>query len=676
MGGYAINGSEFEPRYTPRSVSIVDSGEKSRETKKYNIQVIFPERAANRIMQESVWEPLVDEFKRIISANRSTLLFVNSRRLCEKLAFKINSGEIRPIVYAHHGSLSREIRETVEQKFKAGELKGIIATSSLELGIDIGTLDEVLLIQSPFSISSAIQKIGRAGHQVGEISRGKLFPTHPRSFIEAAALTRGIIDQDIEAVKPIQCPLDVLAQIIISMTGVEKWNIDTLFNQVKTSYPYRKLNRKQFDLVLNMLAGRYADSRIRELNPRISIDSIDKTVAAKKGALLALYMSGGTIPDRGYYRLRHYKTNAIIGELDEEFVWEARIGQTFNLGTQSWRIDRITHNDVFALPGSRNVTGPPFWKAEAYNRDFHFSERIGSFLQYADKRLDYPDFAESLQQERGMDAIAVQQLIDFLKRQKHKTDCSLPHRHHLLIEFVNVGPGGAPGNQVVLHTLWGGRVNRPFAMALEEAWEERYKHTIEVNASNDCVLLLLPHKVDAIEILSLVTCSTVESLLKKRLEKTGFFGARFRECAGRSLLLTKKKVTQRVPLWLSRLQSKKLMDSVLQYEDFPILIETWRTCLQDEFDLDNLKTVLTDLESGSTAWTEIHNDYPSPMAQSESWQQLNQYMYMDDTPQAGKTSMLRSDLLQDLVFTPDLRPTVSRELVEIFELKRKRLYQG
>jgi ATP-dependent Lhr-like helicase len=379
-----------------------------------------------------------------------------------------------------------------------------------------------------------------------------------------------------------------------------------------------------------MLAGRYADSRIRELKPRISIDRLDNTVVAKKGALVALYLSGGTIPDRGYFHLRHHETHARIGELDEEFVWEASVGQTFALGTQNWKIQQITHNDVFVIPGSSKSMAIPFWVGEESNRDFHFSMGIARFLEWANDRLETPEFTASLQRDHHMDPVATKQLIGFLKKQKELTHCPLPHRHHLLVEFINAGPGAAPGNQVVLHTLWGGKVNRPFAMALDSAWEARFGRRLEVHAGNDCVVLVLPHDVTSEEILSLVTSATVERLLRKRLENSGIFGAKFRECAGRALLLTRNRMNVRMPLWMSRLNSQKLLDAVLQHEDFPILLEAWRTCLQDEFDLDALRQMLTELESGSIDWSEVRANHPSPMAQSASWRQINQYMYMGD----------------------------------------------
>jgi len=672
VAGYAIEGSPQNPKYLPRQTSIVQSG----ASKDYEVKVRFPEEALDWNTHESLWDPLVGEFKKVVGQNQSTLFFTNSRRLCEKMTHKINDGEDHTIAYSHHGSLSREIRTEVEHKLKAGDLKAIIATNSLEMGIDIGALDEVVLIQSPPSVSSAIQRVGRAGHQVGEVSKGTVFPTHSNDFLQAAVLAAGIINQDIEEVKPVECPLDVLAQIIISMVGVEIWNIDELYSQLKSSYPYRNLSREQFDLVLNMLGGRYADSRVRELKPTISIDRLDNTVVARKGALLSLYTSGGTIPDRGYFHLRHNETGALIGELDEEFVWEASVGQIFTLGAQNWKIERITHNDMFVSPGNPKALAPPFWIGEEQNRDFHFSEMIAEFLEIANDQLDSPDFMSFLRKEHFMDPTAAQQLISYLKRQREETDCNLPHRHHILIELVASGPGGFPGNQLVLHTLWGGSVNRPFAMALDAAWEERFGQKLEVYTSDDCIVLQLPNDVRGEEILSLVTSTNVETLLRKRLEGSGYFGARFRECAGRALLLTRNRVSQRMPLWMSRLRSQKLMDAVMKYDDFPILIEAWRTCLQDEFDMQNLKQVLSELECGLICRTEVRTNSPSPMAQSSTWRQITEYMYMTDKPGGETISKLRSDLLRDVVFTPGIRPTISPELIDKFELKRQRLAPG
>ena len=672
VGGLTADDPGSGARRTPRPVRVI----RSSVSKKYDISVNLPEEAEARPNDESLWKPLVAEFKKIIGRNRSTLIFANSRRFTEKLTLKINNAETRVLAYAHHGSLSREIRTAVEQKLKAGDLKAIVATNSLELGIDIGALDEVLLFQSPGSVSSAVQRVGRAGHRVGETSRGTIYPTFSHDFLEAAVLARCIGESEIEAGSPVDSPLDVLAQAIVSMVLVETRDIDEMYEQIICSHPYRNLSRRHFDLVLNMLAGRYADARVRELKPRVSLDRLDNTAAAVRGARLVLYSSGGTIPDRGYFHLRHFETNSLIGELDEEYVWEASVGQTFSLGAQNWKIERITHNDVFVRPALPRIMDSPFWRGDEIGRDFHFSQRIGLFLEEADTRLTDPAFINELQTAYHMNPPAARALASYLKNQKEATGAALPHRHHLLIEHVHSGPGGAPGNQSVLHTGWGLRVNRPLALALEAAWESNFGGRIETFAANDQIVLMLPHDISGAEILSLVDSASLDDLLRRKLEGSGFFGARFRECAGRALLLPRRKFNERMPLWMSRLRSQKLLEAIKSYEDFPILLEAWRTCLQDEFDLDSLRTLLAEIESGTIAWSEVASSTPSPMARNVTYRQVNQYMYMSDEPASDRRSSLSAELLRELVFTPQLRPTVSAELAAEFTAKRQRLSPG
>jgi ATP-dependent Lhr-like helicase len=670
IGGFRRD-ARLPDKYIPRPVSPVQSVEKKR----YHLSILSPREEGPISPDRSFWAPLVEESGRIIERNRSTLLFANSRRLTESLTFQINSTSSAPLAYAHHGSLSRELRTEVESKLKKGELRAIIATNSLELGIDIGSLDEVVLFQTPPSLSSATQRVGRAGHRVGEVSRGTFLPTHELDSIQSAVAARALEEGDIEPTSPVLAPLDVLAQILVSMTGMESWDLDELYAFIKTSYPFHELPRRHFELVLDMLSGRYAHHKIRELQPKISVDRLDNTAVARKGALLDIYSSGGTIPDRGYFNLRHEQTGARIGELDEEYVWEAKIGQTMTFGTQHWNIRRITHNDVFVRPSSATAAAAPFWRAEGRNRDTYFSRKIAGFLLEADRRLEDEDFHRELREAYFLEDRAVKKIIRFLRRQKTETKAPLPHLTHILVEHIDSGPGGAPGNQVVFHTFWGGPVNRPWAMALEAGWEERYGERLEIFAGNDAVVLHLPHAVNAEAIFSLVNPANIDVLLRKRLEGSGFFGARFREAAGRALLLT-RKINQRMPLWMNRLRSRKLLQAVLNYPDFPLLLETWRTCYQDEFDIDMLRNMLRDFESGELQITECVTSRPSPMAEALSWSQINQYMYAGDEPPTGRVSQLRSDLLREMVFSPELRPAIESKIITEFEAKRQRLSPG
>lgn len=669
LGGFRLEETGNNPQYIPRSVTCLAA----QQDKRYDLKIVHPEEPKD---QDSFWQPMVAEFKKHIQKNRSTLFFTKSRRLSERIALKINADWEQSQVYAHHGSLAKELRLEVESKLRAGTLSAVVATNSLELGIDIGALDEVVLIQSPPSISSAVQRIGRAGHKVGETSVATFYPTFNQDLMTAAVIAAAVNKGDIEPVRPVNNPLDVLAQVLISMTAVNTWEVDDLYARIRTSYPYRELSRRQFELVLDMLAGRYKDFKIRELKSRLSIDRLDNTVTARKGVLFDLYLSGGTIPDRGYYQLRQDRSNALLGELDEEFVWEAKIGQTFNFGTQQWKIKRITHNDVIVDQASPEAKETPFWKGEAFNRDFFLSQKISDFLARAETGLADPAWQARLSENYFLGKNAADHLISFLRMQKTETGVPLPHHGHLVVEHIKSGPGGSPGNQVVLHNFWGGQVNRPYALALEEAWQDRYGHSLEVFPGDDCIALQLPHKIGGEELLSLINQQNLETFLRRKLEASGFFGARFRENAGRALLLTKRSFKDRLPLWMNRLRSQKLLKAILKLNDFPILLETWRTCLQDEFDMTALFAQLSELESGRTKISECTTLNASPMARSLAWKQIDKYMYSGDALSEAATSSLKTDLLQEVIFTPGLRPLVDPEIIRKFEEKRHRLFPG
>ncbi len=669
-------GLEAVPRIQEQGPRAGENGEPGDTTR-------APASTASQVMDslagrdaDMVWDLHAAEFLKRISAHNSTLLFVNSRKTSERVAHLINQQAGGLVAYSHHGSLSREIRLAVEEKLKYGELKAIVATSSLELGIDIGELDQVILVQTPPSLSSAVQRIGRAGHKVGEVSRGLFYPLFGREFVLAAVAGRCIVRHEIEEVRPVTGALDILAQVILSMTAVETWDRDELYNFIRCSYPYHTLSRRQFELVLAMLAGRYADTPLRELKPRLSLDKLDNSLRAKKGAPLLLYLSGGTIPDRGYYNLRLGSGGEKIGELDEEFVWERNIGDTFAFGVQAWRIQRITHNDVEVAPADRGRGMIPFWRADPRNRDFYFSERILLFLRKADAELETAAFADYLQDECFMEQEAAGELIHYLTRQKQVLQTALPHRYHIVIEHYNDPFNTSGGKQVILHTFWGGRINRPFALALAQAWEEEYKYPLEVFADDDCILLNLPHDFHAEELLRLVPTDKLELLLKKKLPGSAYFGALFRENAGRALLLPRASFARRMPLWLNRLRAQKLLKAVSRYDDFPLVVETWRQCLQDEFDLSSLQMLLAEIGGGEITVSEAVTTVPSPFAGNIIWRQTNKYMYADDTPSADAVSSLAQDLYKEVVSSALLRPRIPPELIEELERKLQRTAPG
>ena len=676
VAGYELLLDGPEPAYRARPMRIL----RSTAHKQYQVKVRFPIDVdpESEMDDDSMWEMLTRDFRKVIGRNQSTLLFANSRRMTEKATRLLNVGAAAEMAYSHHGSLSREVRSVVEKRLKDGVLKAIVATNSLELGIDVGSLDEVLLIQAPRSVSSAVQRIGRAGHGVGEVSRGVFYPTFGRDLLESAVVARAVVEQDIEELHPVEAPLDVLAQVILSMTVAEPWDLDELFHQLRTSWAYHHLPRRQFDSVLDMLAGRYADSRIRELRPRAHLDRARGTIKARSGVDRLLYMAGGTIADRGYFALRLHDSNAKIGDLDEEFVWERSIGDNFTLGTQSWQIRKITHNDVLVAPGRGPAGIAPFWRADAQDRGFELCQKIAAFLARAESRLKQPAFRQELEQDWHMEPKAAEALLEFLADQKAAVQGKLPREHSLLVERCRDRTGGKGGSElVILHTFWGGTVNRPLAMVMKAAWDAAHPDPIDIFSDDCCVMARLPEHVEASELFALVPPDHIEELLRSCLENTGYFGSRFRWAAGISLLLPKAGFRQRMPLWLSRQKSKKLLDSVLDYGDFPILVETWRTCLRDEFDLPHLKQKVQAVREAQIPLVEARSERPSPLAAGLVWQYTNQYMYEDDSPELGRQgSGVSSDVLQELIHSSHLRPRIPAGLVRDFRAKVQRLAPG
>jgi ATP-dependent Lhr-like helicase len=534
----------------------------------------------------------------------------------------------------------------------------------------------VILVQTPFTVASAIQRLGRAGHSVGEASSGVLFPLHGKDIVDAAVMARCVHEQDITDLSVTTCPLDVLAQVIVSMASTETWHVDEMYDLVCTSAPYRELPRRQFDLVLDMLAGKYAETRLRDLSPLISWDRLDGTVRATPAARMRLVTGGGTIPDRGNFSLRAAGSQALIGELDEEFVWERSLGDSFVFGAQAWRIQKIDHQNVEVVPVAQKSGMSPFWKAEERGRDFHFSDRISRALEEWDGRVSREGFAAEAAAEYGMDPDAAQAMTGFLLRQREATGSGLPHRHRVLVEHTRDPDGRDGSTTIVLHTLWGGKVNKPFALALSAALEERLGAAPQMYQTDDAILLFPAEEMQGREILSLVNPENIERLLRRRLEGSGFFGARFRESAGRALLLPRPGARRRIPFWLTRQRARSLYTAVSRYDDFPLLLEAWRTCLRDEFDLPSLDGLLGELAAGDIRVEDVATSSPSPFCGELVWRQTNTLMYQDDSPPGPGGTALRGDLVRELALSPDLRPRIDPRIAGTFREKLQRTAGG
>ncbi len=690
LGAFELRRRGDEATYYPRPVSTVEVG----GDKRYRITIAHPGQPDSGIdsvptsgqvdPRDEWWKMIVARLREHIARNRSTLIFANSRRMVEKLTRMINEEGGDP-VYAHHGSLSREIRHVVEERLKAGELRAIVATSSLELGIDIGEIDEVILLEAPFSIASAVQRVGRAGHGVGAVSRGTFLPIHSRDLVESAVLARAIVDGAVEEINPPDKPLDVLAQIVLSAAVTEPVAVRYLLDTLRAVYAYRDLKAEELELVVEMLSGKYADTRLQELTPRIIYDRPRGVIHARKNAAMLLYMSGGVIPDRGYYSLRLSESRAKIGELDEEFVWERSLGDAFPFGNRAWRITGITNNDVFVVPADKSNSVVPFWRAEDLGRPFAFAERIGHFLREADSELAAGrSLADSLESRHFMERDAAQALEEYLVRQRAHTHAPLPHRRHVLVERYNDPTNTADAMQVVLHTIWGSRVNKPLALAISAAWNDSFGYPLEVYANNDAVLLNVPHHdqgrdsrgVDTGAFFDVLEGKDVPALLRDSIEGGGIFGARFRENAQRALLLPRKNFSDRMPLWLNRLRAKKLLQATADRDDFPIVLETWRECMQSEFDVAQLEILLEEVRRGEIVVSDVATASPSPFADSIVWRQTNARMYADDSAESALRTSLSDELLEEVLHSPHLRPDLPAELVERFRRKIQRVEPG
>ncbi len=666
VAGFEREGEELQARKIKKIFS--------QSNKQYLIRVHSALNANSEESEESDvwWSHAIEKLHAAIKQNNSTLVFTNSRRHAEKVSRLLNEKEAH-LAYAHHGSLSKEVRLAVEEKLKQGELKAIVATSSLELGIDIGALDEVILFSAAMTTSSAIQRVGRAGHQVGATSRARLYALHGSDYLHCAVQADLIDSRQIETRRPMQNCLDLLSQTLLSMGVAESWQLDDAFELLRQSYTFHNLERTHFDSVIEMLAGRYAESQVYELKARIYLDRIKGEYTARRGVDRLLYHSGGTIVDRGYLDLVIAQTHQKIGELDEEFVFERAAGDTFPLGNRTWRILAIDNQKVEV---EETIEGPvviPFWRAENTNRDFFFSQAITRALAQMNKELSGSQPPRRWQQDFFVDQEAADLLFNYLKNQKVHTGCDLPSTNNLVIEHTVDKLLSKEFNQVIIHTLWGGALNRPLAMAIKASWQNEIK--LQAIADDDCILLLAPVDIDARSLLLSITPENMLGHLRKTLEQTGLFGAYFRENAYRSLLIPRPGFGKRTPLWVSRMRSKKLYAKLKKYPDFPVTAETWRTILQDVFDLDNLNRQLEALQAGQINITEVKTESPSPFASGILWDRTNEYMYADDAAEESHGSNITRDLINQLAPEGGLAPRVSNEINVEYRSKKQRVFK-
>ena len=599
----------------------------------------------------SIWPAIYPEILRLVREHRSTIVFVNNRRGAERLALRLNelAGGEAEVARAHHGSLAREERLTVEELLKSGELPCLVATSSLELGIDMGAVDLVLQVESPKAVARGLQRIGRAGHGVGETSKGRIFPKFRADLLECAVVARRMREGAIERTVVPRNPLDVLAQQIVAMAAVEDLSVDELHALVTRTHSYAELSRRQLENVLDMLDGRYPSEAFAELRPRIVWDRVAGTIRGRKGALGLAVTNAGTIPDRGLYSV-NLPDGRRVGELDEEMVYEARVGQVFLLGATSWRIQEIGRDRVIVTPAPGAPGALPFWRGDGVGRPRELGEAVGAFARWA---VDQPE--ETLRREYDLDALAARNLLAYLAEQRDATRV-IPSDRTVVIERFRDEIGDW---RLCVLTPYGRRVHAPWALALSARIRDELGLECDAISSDDGIIVHLP---DADEPpgadLVLIEPDELEQLVVRELHSSALFGARFREAAARALLIPRAYPGRRTPLWQQRLKAQSLLEVAKGFGEFPIVLETFRECLRDVFDLPGLSALLRGLHTRELSLVEVETPTASPFASSLLFDYVATYMYEGDTPNAERRAAALSldrDLLRELLGQEELR---------------------
>jgi ATP-dependent helicase Lhr and Lhr-like helicase len=652
-----------------RPVTIVDAGHR----KPMDLRVVVPvsDMAEASAAGSSIWPSIHPELLALIESHRSTIVFVNARRMAERLAAQLNEMAGRDLVRAHHGSLAREQRLEVEDALKSGNLRGIVATSSLELGIDMGAVDLVIQVESPGSVASGLQRIGRAGHSVGEPSKGRIFPKYRGDLLEASVVASRMLAGQIEETRYPRNPLDVLAQQLVAMCAADLWDVDELFETVRRCANFETLGREVFEAVLDMLSGRYPSDGFAGLRPRLVWDRVASAVRAREGAGRIALTSGGTIPDRGLFGV-FLPDGTRVGELDEEMVYESRRGEVFVLGASSWRIEDITLDRVLVSPAPGEPGKMPFWKGAKPGRPIELGRAIGAFTRQL-KGADAEQTLERLAGEVGLDELAARNLLAYIEDQQQATG-AVPDDRTIVVERFRDELGDW---RMCVLSPFGSRVHAPWALAIEARLVERLGPGAQVLWSDDGIVVRLPEAVDRIPVDDLMfDPESIEAEVVAVLPATSMFASVFREASARALLLPRRLPGKRTPLWQQRQRSADLLVEAAKYPTFPMLLEATRECVRDVFDVPALREVMSDLRSRKTRVVAVDTERASPFAQSLLFRWVAVYMYEGDAPLAERRAAALSldrDLLRELLGTEELRDLLDPAALDDVELSLQHL---
>ena len=615
--------------------------------------------AGLEVGSQSIWPSIYPALLELVREHRSTIVFVNNRRLAERLALRLNELAEEEVARAHHGSLAREQRVQIEEDLKAGRIPCLVATSSLELGIDMGAVDLVVQVESPKSVARGLQRIGRSGHSLDAVSKGRIFPKFRADLLESAVVLQRMREGAIEETQIPRNPLDVLAQQVVAICAEEEIEVAELHRLVRGAYPFADLSRPQLENVLDMLAGRYPSDEFAELRPRVIWDRTAGIVRGRQGARRLAVTNAGTIPDRGLFGVFIVDGGGRVGELDEEMVYEARAGQVIMLGASSWRIEEITRDRVLVSPAPGVPGAVPFWKGEGVGRPYELGRAIGEFSRILISKPVQTRLTDLT--NLGLSRFAAQNLSTFLEEQQRGTNV-VPSDRSVVVERFRDEIGDW---RICILTPFGARVHAPWAMAVGAKLRDSLGLEVQSIWSDDGIAFHLPDAdaPPATDLL-LLTADELDELVLAEVGNTALFGARFRENAARALLIPRRRPGERTPLWQQRLKAQGLLQVARKYASFPIVLETYRECLQDVFDLPALKQLLHGLRTRELDLVDVESASASPFAASLLFDYIATYMYEDDTPPAERRAQALSldrDLLRELLGQEELRELIDAD---------------